>query len=448
MQPFDSQSPDAYERVFDELFPICRSITGPGFRESLDLMCRHVPLDVRAVPSGTKVLDWTVPQEWRIRSAKLTGPDGETVADFAESNLSVVNYSSSVDEQLSLEELLPRLHTIPAMPDAVPYVTSYYRENWGFCMTYRQKSELKPGTYHAKIDAEMVDGHLNYGVCDLPGQSQQVFLLSTYLCHPSMANNELSGPLALMGLYQRLAARRDRRFTYRFLVIPETIGSITYLSEEGKKLQEKMAGGLVLTCLGGPMEGLSYKASRRDAVGNPAVVDTLARHLNSADPEEWRFRDFTPDGGSDERQYCSPGFDLPVGQFARSVYGEYPEYHTSKDDKEFMSIDAVLRAVDALEEFIDAFEYEGMKLTNLSPYGEPQLGRRDLYPNMNSHQTRDHSSDHQVDSRAFRTFLLNILSFSDGTVTLRDIAERLGEPVTRLVPAARALESQDLLKRS
>ncbi|MEM8646812.1 MAG: DUF4910 domain-containing protein, partial [Pseudomonadota bacterium] len=436
-----------YDQLFDELFPICRSITGPGLRDSLKIMARHMPLEIAGVPSGTKVLDWTVPPEWHIRSARLTDPEGMRVCDFGDSNLCVVNYSIAIDQTLPLEGLQPHLHSIPATPDLTPYVTSYYKENWGFCLPHNVREALKPGDYQVQIDAEKVNGELNFAECELPGTQGDVFLLSTYLCHPSMANNELSGPLVMQGLYHRIAAWPSRRYTYRFLIAPETIGSITYLSKMGMNLKDEMMGGLVLTCLGGPQSKLSYKASRRDRMDRPSAPDVLARHLASKAPEEWEVRDFTPNGGSDERQFCSPGFDLPMGQMARTVYGQYEEYHTSGDTKEFMDTQQIKASVDALETYLLAMEFEGQTLRNLSPYGEPQLGRRNLYPNMNSHSTRGNSSDEIVDSRTTLMILLNILSFGDGTLTLREMADKLGLPVTQMIPAALALEREQLLMR-
>src|SRR5258708_4320996 len=247
------------DALFDELFPICRSITGPGLRRSLAVFRRYMPLKIEGVPSGSQVFDWTVPPEWRIRSARLTGPDGNIVADLEESNLSVINYSAPVDAWLTLAELREHLHTLPSLPAAIPYVTSYYNRRWGFCLPYTRLQALREGAYHARIDSEFVPGAVEFGQCVLPGETEAEIGFSSYLCHPSLANNELSGPLARLAVYDRLSEWPRRRFTYRFILNPETIGSLCYLSRHGNRLRRTMAAGLGLTCLAGPSEKLSYQ---------------------------------------------------------------------------------------------------------------------------------------------------------------------------------------------
>ncbi|NEU58103.1 DUF4910 domain-containing protein [Halorussus sp. MSC15.2] len=369
--------PSRLESRFEALWPIPRSITGPGFRESLAVLRKDIPLDVEGVPSGTAVFDWEIPPEWRIREARLTGPDGDVYADFDETNLAVVNYSEPVDERRTLDELDPHLHTLPRLPDATPYVTSYYERDWGFCLPHDTYESLPEGEYHAYIDSEFVDGELNYGHAVLEGESDREVLLSTYLCHPSLANNELSGPLVLTSLYKRLRDWDRRKFTYRFVVVPETIGSLAYLSRYGAHLREKVVGGLVLTCLGGPNDDLSYKRTRR---GN-ALLDEVVRHLDEYTDAEFRFRTFDATG-SDERQYCSPGFDLPVGQFARTVYDEYEGYHNSRDTKSFMGIAPLVESAETIERVLRNFERGGYYL-NQNPHGEPMMSKRDLYPTVN-----------------------------------------------------------------
>ncbi|MCJ8190778.1 DUF4910 domain-containing protein [Sphingomicrobium aestuariivivum] len=433
------------ETLFERLFPICRSITGPGIRRSMEILAEHMPLEVHGVPSGEKVLDWTVPPEWELRRARLWGPDGSLVLDSDGNNLHVLNFSTPFSGEMDLEELDRHLFSEPALPDAIPYVTSYYNRRWGLCLSHHQREALVPGTYRVEIDTEIRDGLLNYATAELPGESDEVVLLSTYLCHPSLANNELSGPLAMVRLYEALEAMEQRRYTYRFLVIPETIGSITYLAREGAELLPRMAAGMVLTCLGGPSETVSFKLSRRDWTGRPSTIDRLARHFAGTLPG-YAVRDFSPMGGSDERQYCSPGFDMPVVQAARTVYGQYPGYHNSHDDLDFMTIAAVEDSAARLATFIAAFEEAGREYVNRSPHGEPQLGRRDLYPSLNSPMSRILSSDDQFDGRRMLNQLLGLLSLADGEHDLLAIAERIDFPVTELAPLARHLREHDLLE--
>jgi len=430
------------DTLFDELFPICRSITGPGLRESLEIVSDHIPLEIESVPSGTQVFDWEVPKEWRIHDARLVGPDGEVYADFQDTNLSVVNYSEPVDTHLPLEELDSHLYTDPDLPEATPYVTSYYDRTWGFCLPHEVYEELPEGEYHAYIDSEFVDGSLNYGHTVLPGKSDQEVLLSSYLCHPSLANNELSGPLVLTSLYRRLAEWDNRKYTYRFVLCPETIGSIAYLSEYGSHLQNSLVGGLVLTCLGGPNNHLSYKTSRRES----ALIDRTVKNLYKYDDSLFEIRPFTPTGGSDERQYCSPGFDLPVGQIAKTVYGDYDGYHNSLDDKEFMGIESLVDSSDTIETVLQAFEYAGV-YENQKPYGEPMLGKRDLYRSVNSPNTSDDSTDNvRNDEREFLNQILTVLSYSDGNESMVKIANRLECSIRDLIPVVNVLEDEDLLK--
>lgn len=426
------------DRMYDRLFPLLRSITGEGLEESLRLMAGEMPLEIFGVASGTQVFDWETPPAWNCRVARLTGPDGEVICDMAVSNLHVVNYSEGVDRQLTLEELQPHLHSLPHLPDAVPYVTSYYNRTWGFCLSHTQRQALKPGTYRAVIDADFSQGRVPMAHSFLEGDTDREIMLTSYLCHPSLANNELSGPLVLLGLYHRLKAWPRRRHRFRFVLNPETIGSLCYMHLHGEDLRAKLDAGLVLTCLGGP-GSLTYKASRRET----APVDRLAVHWKSRG-EALRLRPFTPTGGSDERQYCSPGFNLPVGQFARCAYGDYDGYHNSLDDKDFMTIDALVRSVDEIEAFLKELDMAGL-WRNLSPCGEPQLGRRGLYPTMNSAQTWGASSDEVFDGRKVLERILNVLNYSDGEHDLIRIADKTGCSVRDLLPVVRRLEEGGLL---
>lgn len=428
------------DSLFDELFPICRSITGPGLRESLDIVSEHIPLEQEAVPSGTQVFDWEVPPEWLIHGAQLTGPDGKVYADFEETNLAVVNYSEPVDTRLSLAELDSHLYTDPDVPDATPYVTSYYDQMWGFCLPQNVYEALPEGEYHAYIDSEFVDGELNYGHTVLPGRSEQEVLLSSYLCHPSLANNELSGPLTLTSLYRRIKAWEDRKYTYRFVLCPETIGSIAYLSRYGDHLTDNVIGGLVLTCLGGPNNHLCYKTTRREI----ALVDKTVRNIAQYAECDIEIQPFSPTSGSDERQYCSPGFNLPVGRMARTPPGTYREYHNSRDDKNFMGIDALIDSAEEIADLLRGFEVAD-RYTNTEPYGEPMLSKRDLYPSVNS-PTRWETTDAAVKKQEFLDNILTILSYSDGERPMVEIANRIQTPVTRLTPAIDVLEEHDLLE--
>lgn len=433
-------------RLFDRLFPVCRSIAGPGIRESLAILSEHMDLEIHGIPTGTRVLDWTVPQEWTLRRARLFGPDGATVLDTEDSNLHVLNFSEPFSGEMELDALQAHLYSDPTQPDAVPYVTSYYVPRWGLCLSQRQRDGLQPGRYRVEIETEKADGVLNYGVAELPGQSDELFLITSYLCHPSMANNELSGPLALLRVWERLAAMESRRFTYRFLLIPETIGSISYLAQHGQELVDRMRGGLVLTCLGGPSPTVSFKTSRRDWTGEPAPIDRLARHLADAEPELYSVRDFTPTGGSDERQFCSPGFNLPVAQAARTLYGAYREYHTSLDTLDFMTIQAVEASADRVLSALLAHELFEARYLNKVPYGEPQLGRRGLYPTLNGPMSSQFSTDSEQDGRQTLDRMLCLLSLADGTRTLVEIAEHVGCSVRHLEPIALHLEREGLLE--
>lgn len=427
---------------FDELWPIPRSITGPGFRESLKILKQDIPLEIESVPSGTAAFDWKIPPEWRIHEAQLTRPDGTVVADFDETNLAIVNYSKPVDTELSSEQLDDHLYTLPEHPDAIPYVTSYYDRTWGFCLPHNRYKSLPDGNYHAYIDSEFVDGELNYGHTVLEGESDREVLLTTYLCHPSLANNELSGPLVMTALYRRLAEWDNRKFTYRFVVAPETIGSVAYLSRYGEQLQKNMVAGLVLTCLGGPRDSLSYKQTRREET----LLDSVVRHVDTATETDFRFRRFTTDG-SDERQYCSPGFNLPVGQFARTVYGEYAEYHTSMDTKEFMGIDPLIESANRIEQVLRTLEYGGYYL-NQKPYGEPMMSKRDCYPTVNSPTTweDDQGENTEDESTDMVRNMMRLLHYGDGNHSVVEIANRCDLPVTDFVDAIDCLQELGLLE--
>ncbi len=435
--------------LHDELFPILRSLTGPGVTETLAILGRHMPLEIETVPSGSQVFDWQVPPSWHCREARLTAPDGTVLADIAINNLAVVNYAEPVDLELDLDALQPHLHSLPALPDAVPYVTSYYKRAWGFCLPHRVRERLQPGRYHARIVSEFrEDSGVQIAECVLPGESEQEILLSSYVCHPSMANNELSGPLTLLGLYRRLAQWPRRRFTYRFVLHPETIGSLCYLSRRGDHVRARMTAGMVLNCCGGDGASLSYKRSR----GGTSLLDKLFGHLADL-PDRGlatiglptSLRPFDPTGGSDERQYNAPGFNFPFGQLARTPPGAYPAYHTSLDDKAYMGIDTVAGTIEALERVLELAEIAACYI-NLSPYGEPQLGRRNLYPTTNSRATSGSSADGVVDGRKFLNRVLYTLNYADGQHDGLDIAARCGAPIEEMRAVVEVLEANQLLR--
>lgn len=420
---------EAMMGLMARLFPICRSITGDGVRETLSILRERIDLKIEEVPSGYKAFDWTVPLEWNIRDAYVKNERGERVIDFKESNLHVLNYSVPVSATMTLEELRPHLHTRPEQPDAIPYLTSYYEESWGFCLSNDRLDALPEGRYEVVIDSSLTDGLLTYADAVLPGESEREILFSTYICHPSMANNELSGPVLAAFLY-KILAQCELRYTYRFAFVPETIGALVYLSKQGDHLRQNLHAGYVVTCVGddGPY---TYKRSRRgDTVGDK-VAEHCLKHLGEV--SEVKVLDFFP-SGSDERQYCSPGFDLPVGSLMRSMYGTYPEYHTSLDNMQFVSSQGIAGSLRTYLQLVQVHELNAVYL-NTSPYGEPQLGRRGLYPKLGA---QAHTAE-PVER------MMYLLAYSDGTKDLVDIANLAGRPAWEFAPEIRALREAGLL---
>ena len=417
------------DATFDRLWPICRSITGPGYRESLDILSETMPMERHRFATGQKVFDWTVPKEWLIRDAYLRDPQGKKRADFKVNNVHVVGYSAPRRERMKLSELKPHLHSLPELPKAIPYLTSYYKESWGFCLSHEELLKLPDGEYEVFIDSELKKGHVEIGEAVLPGDSKEEILFSSYLCHPSLANNELSGPLVLVFLYDKIRSMPRRRYTYRFALMPETIGSLCYLSVRGAHLKKNLVAGFQMNCLGGPSH-LIYKKSRR---GNSLADRATAIVLRDQGKHE--IVDFDPSLGSDEQQYCSPGFNLPVGCLMRTMYGRYAEYHTSLDNKEFMTIASLERALEAYEAIVRALEANRV-WKNMSPYGEPQLGKRGLYPTLGSQKMLEDGL----------RGLLWLLNLADCTQDLLAIAERSGQPIQRLSETAEKLASFGLLK--
>ena len=413
--------------LISELFPICRSITGDGFRETLRRIGRVVPLKIHEVPTGTKVFDWTVPREWNIRDAYVKDGAGRRVIDFRTSNLHVVNYNVPVRATLTRPELEEHLFSLPEHPDWIPYRTSYYEESWGFCLSHNQRLQLKDETYEILIDSSLENGHLTFGEAFLEGATDEEVLITCHACHPSLCNDNLSGVAVAAYLARALQGTR-RRFSYRFLFIPGTIGSITWLALNEDKIH-RIRHGLVLALLGdtGPF---TYKRSRRGT----AEIDRVAAHVLGGLSSGNRVRDFTP-YGYDERQFCSPGFDLPVGTLMRTPNGEYPEYHTSADNLDFVKPAQLAASYATCLAIIDVLE-NNRRYVNLNPKCEPQLGTRGLY--------RSRGGDAMPPESEMA--LLWILNQSDGTKDLLDIAERSRLSFDIVRSAAEALRESGLLE--
>lgn len=411
-----------------ELYPICRSITGEGIRHTLDRIGERIPLLKSDVPTGTQVFDWTVPKEWNVREAYIQGPDGSRIIDFKDFNLHVLNYSAPIRAKMSLADLRPHLFTIPEHPDWIPYRTSYYKEEWGFCLPHNQLLSLPEGEYEVCIDSSLTAGNLTYGECYLPGQTTDEILISCHACHPSLANDNLSG-LTVATFLAKLLSDCERRYSYRFLFIPGTIGAITWLAQN-RSTAGRVRHGLVLTCIG-DAGGFHYKKSRR---GN-AEVDRAAAHVLKHQNESSAILDFSP-YGYDERQYCSPGFNLPVGCLMRSVWGAFPEYHTSADNLEFIRPRQLAASLQVCAAIFDVLE-NNQTYRNLNPFCEPQLGRRNLY-----RTTGGNSIGEEINARLW------VLNFSDGEHSLLDIAERSGLSFSLIRDAAEVLSESGLLSVS
>ena len=427
-----------FDRIFDDLFPINRSILGIGYRKSLKIIKKYIPFKVIKFKSGKKVYDWKIPMEWKITDAYIISPEGKKIIDFKDNNLHVIGYSAPVKKKMDLDQLKNHLYTQEDLKDAIPYITSYYKKNWGFGITYNKFKKLKKGIYNVLIDSEFIDGYLEIGEKILKGRRKKEILISTYLCHPSMANNELSGPLTMIDLFNKIEKIKNRQFTYRFVINPETIGSIAYIYKKEKELKKNIIGGIVLTCLGGPSNELSYKMSKK----SNSIIDRLFLRNNNI-----RIREFTPFGGSDERQYNSPGININIGQVARTVYQDYPEYHTSLDNKEFMKIERVQDSANQIFELINELENESFYL-NLKPDCEPQLGKRNLYPNINSKLTREEkSNDILIDGREFNKFSMILLNYSDGTFSLEELAAKYNIDYSVAFKVAEILEKNKLIKK-
>lgn len=411
-----------------ELFPLDRSLTGDGVRRTLAVLKRELPeMTVHEVPSGTEVFDWTVPKEWAVRQAYIEDEKGNRIIDYKDLNLHVMGYSTPVDRWVDLEELKKYIYVQKGQPDAVPYVTSYYVQRYGFCMSEKQKDALLPGRYHMVIDSELFDGSLTYGELMIPGKEEKEILISTYVCHPSMANNELSGPVLAVALAKKIAAQTNRKYTYRFIWIPETIGSITYLSEHFEYMKKNTAAGFVLSCVGDDRT-FSYVPSRD---GN-TLADRAARNVLSFYYPEYKRYTYL-DRGSDERQYNAPGIDLPVCVVCRSKYGEYPEYHTSLDDMNFISPEGLQGAYEVYERILNALEYNDFY--RIKCLCEPQLGKRGMYPTVSRKGAYD-----VVKS------MVDFIAYADGKRDLIAVSDLIRVPIDQLIPIINKLTEADLLE--
>ncbi len=415
---------EMYE-FLSQLFPICRSITGNGVRETLKMIQEHIPLKIHEIPTGTQAFDWTIPKEWNIRDAYVMNEKGNRIIDFKENNLHVVGYSIPVNKIVSRAELQEHLHSLPEQPDAIPYVTSYYQERWGFCITHNERIKLQECCYKVFIDSELKDGFLTYGELVIPGNCEREVFLSTYICHPSMANDNLSGPVVATFLAKWIMSRK-RRYTYRIIYVPETIGSIAYLSKNLKHMKENVIAGFNLTCVGDDRE-YSYLSTRKGDL----YVDRIALNILKYKGHNFIKYSFL-DRGSDERQYDAPGVDLPVCSVMRSKYGTYSEYHTSLDNLELVSSEGLYGAYDIIKECISLIEND--YIYKVKCLCEPQLGKRGLYPTLSVKNS----------TRAVRD-MMNFIAYADGENNLVDISNKIGVAVWDLYPIIDKLKSANLL---
>ena len=414
-------------RFIADLYPICRSITGDGVRDTLQLIGKHIPLEIHEVPSGTKVFDWTVPKEWNIRDAYIKNSKGERVVDFKKSNLHVVSYSQPIHAKMTLGALKPYLHTLPEFPEWIPYRTSYYKESWGFCLTHKQFQAFQDEQYEVCIQSSLKIGSLTYGECVIPGDTSEEVLISAHVCHPSLCNDNLSG--IALATYLALKLKLEKpRYTYRFLFVPGTIGSIVWLAQN-QKTTDRIRHGMVLTGVGDG-GGFTYKKSRK----GDAEIDRVFSHILKHAPWEHTIIDFFP-YGYDERQYCSPGFNLPVGCLMRTPHGQYPEYHTSGDNLDIIRPEYLEQSFSVCLKSIGVLE-ENKVYRSLNPFCEPQLGKRGLYRAIGG----------QAEGAKREMAMLWVLNLSDGDHSLLDIAERSNISFEIISEAGKILFEHHLLE--
>lgn len=411
-----------------KMFPICRSITGNGFRKSLNILKGVIPeIQVVEVPTGTQVFDWTIPNEWNIEDAYIETLDGRRVIDFNDNNLHILGYSSPIDSVITKAELLEHVYTQPDQPEWIPYVTSYYKERWGFCMSENQKNELREEEYHVVVRSTLQPGSLTYGELIIPGETEDEVLFSTYLCHPSMANNELSGPVLQTELIKYIKTLNKRRYTYRFVFIPETIGSITYCARNLDALKKNVKAGFVLSCVGDNRDYSMIESPYADTLADRVLKNVLKYHYPNYKNYSFLYR------GSDEREYCSPGVELPVCGVCRTKYGIYPEYHTSADNMDLISPEGLQGCYDMMVKVINALEHNyKYKVTCC---GEPQLGKRGLYPTTS-----------QKGSYDAVMALKNLLAYANGRNDLIGISDIIGQPIDVLIPIIKMLSDNNLIE--
>ena len=413
-----------------EIFPICRSITGNGVRQTFDILKKYMPdIKLYEVPSGTQVFDWTVPREWNIEEAYIEDESGERIIDFRDNNLHVVGYSVPVDEVLSLEELLPHIYTLEGQPEVIPYVTSYYKERWGFCMTHKQRLSLKPGRYHAVIKSSLNNGSMTYGELYFPGESSKEVFFSSYVCHPSMANNECSGQALVIWLARYIKGMQHRKYSYRLVLAPETIGAITYLSRNLKELKENVIAGFNLTCVGDDRDYSIVHSRYADTYADRVLMNVL--RYQKPDFAEYPYIK----RGSDERQYQAPGVDIPLVCFCRSKYHIYPEYHTSADDLSLISPEGLAGSYDVMTQCIEAIENNAVYRVNC--LCEPQLGRRGLMPTISSKETYQ-------DTLALK----DVVAYADGRNDLIDLSNIIEQPAYRITNVINKLVTAGLLDKT
>lgn len=418
-----------------KIFPYCRSITGEGVRRTIADLKAYIEKDsntvlsVHEIPSGTPVFDWTVPKEWGIRDAYIEDEIGNRVIDMKQHNLHVMGYSTPVDRWVDLDELKQYIYTEQDQPDVIPYVTSYYKERYGFCMSERQKNALPPGRYHMYIDSELFDGVLNYAEAVIPGEREQEIFFSTYFCHPSMANNECSGPALAAELIRFVSSMERRKYTYRFIFIPETIGSISYMStgDHLAQMKKTMCAGFNLSCVGDDRDYSIVESKYGDTLADRALKNVLSYHAAQYSTYSFLER------GSDERQYNAPGIDLPVVCYCRSKFGEYPEYHTSADDMTLVSPEGFQGSYDVMTQVIQALEHNANYQVEV--LGEPQLGKRGLYPTISQKGCYDEV-----------TAMVDLIAYADGKNDLIAISERIGVPVKDLLPIVQKLRDAALIR--
>ncbi|MBU1076589.1 MAG: DUF4910 domain-containing protein [Spirochaetes bacterium] len=408
-----------------DLWPICRSLTGNGVRKTLNYIKTIIPINIHQVKSGTPAFDWNVPKEWNIREAYIIAPNGDKIADFHENNLHVVGYSIPVNKKIPLEKLQEHLYSLDNNPDAIPFITSYYKERWGFCMTHNQRKKLKKGIYTVVINSELKKGYLTYADLVIKGRSDKEVLLSTYICHPSMANNELSGP-AVATYIGKWLMQSSRKYTYRIVFIPETIGSLVYLSKHLKHLKEKVIAGYILSCLGDD-KMYSWMPSRTGTT----YSDKIAKRVLEKKYPGYKTFSYL-ERGSDERQYCSPGIDLPVASLFRSKYDTYPEYHTSLDNLNFITPNGLNGGFQLVKDCIK--EIEKNSVYTIKCLGEPQLGKHGLYPDVST-----------KDSYSMVINMINLLAYADGTNDLPEICKLINSTPGKLLPLAKKLSDAQLI---